>query len=294
MPVVPTISLRGGNKTVTLADSGDSSFFLTQGATGLGWGPLELTTSPLASGGSVLRHRRLVEAEIMLPVFLGARDFYQRRLDRRTLEEVCDGLVEVRVSHPDGWARSRRGYLKDGLEGNYGAGEDSSDGQILALTFTCPDPWWYGDEKVLVQKVEAGRKPFITSFDGAATIPFFPVVLASSTVDGAYQLDIQGDAPAWPVWEIDGPGEDLLIEDTKTGNRIFIEGDFGETVTVDTKQGDIFSSSFTHGELWDRVSLDSVLFPLQPGNNSIRITMVNARPNSEIRLRYREVFKAGH
>lgn len=292
---VPTISLHRGSTSVTLSNvDDDGSFLLTQGANGLGWGPHEIATAALAGGGSVVRHRRLAEAEVMLPILLGARDFYQRRMDRRTLEQLCDGEVEIRITHGDGWFRSRMGYLKDGLEGSYGSGEDSHDGQQIVLSFLCPDPWWYGSEKGFVQKVEAGRKPFITSFDGPATIPFFPVVLASSTVAGAYQLQIAGDAPAWPVWEIHGPGEDLLIESVDTGDRIFIEGEFGEVVTVDTRQGDIYSETYSQGELWDRVSLDSVLFPLKPGNNSVKVTMVNARPDSEVRLRYREVFRAGH
>src|SRR5699024_12806249 len=100
MPVVPTISLHGGNKTVTLADSGDSSFFLTQGATGLGWGPLELTTSPLASGGSVLRHRRLVEAEIMLAEILGAGKFYHTRFDPRTVDDLFVGILDDHLVDP--------------------------------------------------------------------------------------------------------------------------------------------------------------------------------------------------
>ncbi|PCE42491.1 hypothetical protein CO267_18575, partial [Acinetobacter baumannii] len=71
-------------------------------------------------------------------------------------------------------------------------------------------------------------------------------------------------------------------------------GEFGETVTVDAKLGDIYSDSFPRGELWNRASKDTDLFPLKPGLNKVKITMVNARPNSEIRLRYREVFRAGH
>lgn len=555
MLVKPTISLHGNDESVVLGNRDTGSFILSQGATGLGWGPHELTSVALAAGGSILRHRRLAEADVMLPIVLSADDFYQRRDDRRTLEQLCAGRVEIRVQHPDGWSRSRWGYLKDGLEGAYGAGEDSHNGQKLVLTFLCPDPWWYGQERVLTQKVDAARKPFITkaldlipdgavvhcedraptasdagvegdvwfegvhgredtvlatnyvlnpravaegagwralTFSGAyadetyqvrdgktvfratttngsgyiypepargytsdldtlvpvsegdrlsgsmmvassqgdslrlrfgfrsdsgghvawsgnspavdvpvdgelvkveienmpvpagasyalmhlsgisagegewvdltdavivkgSTVPdflagdmespsskdqphyrwtgephnslsekylpatdfkptaryrhngtewvdvglekrapFFPVILASSTVDGAYQLDIQGDAEAWPVWEIDGPGEDLLIENVETGERTFIEGEFGETVTIDARAGDIFSDTFTHGELWDRVSLDSVLFALAPGRNRIKITMVNARPNSEVRLRYRETWRAGH
>lgn len=279
---------------MSLANRDTGSFILMQGATGLGWGPHEFTTAPLASGGSVLRHRRLAEAEVMIPIMIADPDFYQRREDRRRLEQLCSGQVEVTVTHPDGWSRSRLGYLRDGLEGAYGGGEDSHNGQKIVLTMLCPDPLWYGEERVIVQKVDAARKPFLTAPGGVATIPFLPVYLADSTVDGAYELDIKGDAETWPVWEVTGPGEDLLIEQVSTGERIFIEGEFGETIIIDAKRGDIYSDTFTHGELWDRTSLDSVLFPLKPGVNRVKITMVNARPDSEIRLRYREVFRAGH
>lgn len=125
--------------------------------------------------------------------------------------------------------------------------------------------------------------------------PFFPVVLASSVIEGAYQLNIQGDANAWPIWEITGPGEDLLIENTETKERIFIQGEFGEKVTIDTRPtiADIYSETEDDGELWERVDDDYKLFPLKPGLNKIRITMVNARPNSLVILRYSETWLAG-
>ena len=65
-------------------------------------------------------------------------------------------------------------------------------------------------------------------------------------------------------------------------------------MTINAQTGDISSDTFTRGELWDRVSLDSELFALAPGRNRIKITMVNARPDSMVRLRYRETFRAGH
>lgn len=297
MLVKPLISLHGNDESVTLSNHDTGAFILSQGATGLGWGPHELTSVGIARGGSVLRHRRLAEAEMMLPIVLASDDFYQRRDDRRQLEQLCAERVEIRVQHPDGWSRSRWGYIKDGLDGAYGAGEDSHNGQKIVLTFQCPDPWWYGAERVLPQKVGTGRKPFITSKTepgSTARVPFFPVIVASSTVEGAYVLNIQGDAETWPIWEITGPGEDLLIEDVIHNHRIFIEGDFGETVTIDTRAGDIFSDTFTHGELWDRASLDTELFAFAPGRNRIKIVLVNAQPNSEVRLRYRETFRAGH
>lgn len=141
-----------------------------------------------------------------------------------------------------------------------------------------------------------GRSPSIADGRGAAhAYPFFPVLLSDSTVQGAYVLNIQGDAEAWPVWEVTGPGEDLLIQNDDTGERIFIEGQFGETVTITTRpqEQDVVSASVMDGSLWERVSEDSVFFPLQPGVNRIRMSMVNGKPESTVTLEYVEQWMAG-
>lgn len=141
-----------------------------------------------------------------------------------------------------------------------------------------------------------GRSPSIADARGAAhAVPFFPVLLSDSTVQGAYVLSIQGDAEAWPVWEVTGPGEDLLIQNDDTGEKIFIRGQFGETVTITTRpqEQDVVSASAMDGSLWERVSDDSVFFPLQPGINRIRMSMVNGKPESTVTLRYVEQWMAG-
>ena len=466
----PVISLHGNGEDVVLSNRA-ARFVLMRGATGLGWSPRDLTVADLASGGGVLRHVRATTPKVMIPLLLGG-GYGERREDRRRLERLCDGRVEIRVVHPDGQARSRFGWLESGLQGDYGAGEDAPDGQKLALTFVCPDPLWYGVVRDAVVRVAAARKAFLTGatplerrrnlhqnprgaygldgfragaavfgragvtlsessgvvstvsqagvvpttqvetpsklpegvymcsatvtpgpgvthvnmegsdwvrvrpespvrvsalitnpprgvfnvsfhtggqsdpvpegtyitisdvlieetdtlgefFDGdtpgtddasywwdgepgrsqsvedargaSHAYPFFPVLLSDSTVQGAHVLTIQGDAEAWPVWEVTGPGEDLLIQNDDTGERIFIEGKFEETVTITTQPQiqDISSEYELPGVLWSRVSEDSVLFPLQPGVNRVRVSMVGAKPESQVRMRYREAFKAG-
>jgi hypothetical protein len=125
---------------------------------------------------------------------------------------------------------------------------------------------------------------------------FFPVILAQSTVEGAFTFDINGDAPTWPTWIVDGPGEDLLIENKKTGDRIFVSGRFDEQVTITTRPQvqDITSPSHMDGSLWDRVSIDSVLFPLSPGENEVAITMVGASAKTQVQMTYQEAWKAGY
>lgn len=298
----PIVSLHGNGEHVTLSNL-SAEWVLMQGATGLGWGPQEITTAALPAGGSILRHRRTTEVEVVIPLLLGAVDPDARAVQRRTLERLCDGAVEVRVDSGDGDYRSRYGYYKDGLQGDYGSGEDSPDGQKLALTFLCPDPTWYGPVRETVRALDGVRKPFlarVTGQDGDGhdlySPPFFPVILSSSTVEGAFVFDIAGDAEAWPTWVVDGPGEDLLIENRTTGDRIFVAGSFDEQVTIVTRpqMQDVTSPSHMDGSLWDRVAVDSVLFPLAPGRNEVAITMVGASAKTQVQMTYQEAWKAGY
>ena len=174
-----------------------------------------------------------------------------------------------------------RGIYTGGLEGDFG---DDYRGtwQTLGLTFDCPDPWWLGPEHLRTLQVAPGTKPFLSQ-----TVPFFPVILAQSTVQGRFDVTVEGDGPAWPSWEVVGPGRDLLIE--SGSDRIFIEGEFpaDSPVLIDSQNGRIIP------DRWDYVSLDSSLFPLAPGNHQIKVSMVGADESTLVRLVYRERYLEG-
>lgn len=503
----PTISLHAPGVDVVLSNRA-GRFVLMQGATGLGVAPRDLTVADLPGGGGVLRHARSAVPRVTIPILLGG-DYGERAEDRRTLERLSEGDVEIRVTQPDGESRSRTGVYVDGLDGDYGAGEDSPDGQKLVLTFDCPDYRWFGpqreeswslspkrtawlsrmrDEPTLPRLVRtnhilnqsivgtAGRAVFsdaagypptsssaspemprygttswrleatgsggsrvggkldssasgtmrykaglwmrpgtgvrraqvyiesdqsgqwettatervespfglpqewahivveepqpqsgnrrirfefgaglgaisgaipvgsVSYVDGAVltdaqspvdywdgdsdvpgyaaswegaphasashlhtipasaedvlAVPFGTMRLSESTVQGAKQVEIAGDADAEAVLIIDGPGEDLEVVNETTSQRIFITGDIDETLTIDSRGGwqDIYSDSMRDGEWWARVNEDAPeeLITLAPGQNLIRVTMVNAHPQSNVRLLYRETYRAGH
>ena len=118
----PTISLHAPGADVVLSNRA-GRFVLMQGATGLGVAPRDLTVSDLPGGGGVLRHARSAVPRVTIPILLGG-DYEERAEDRRTLERLSEGDVEIRVTQPDGESRSRTGVYVDGLDGDYGAGED--------------------------------------------------------------------------------------------------------------------------------------------------------------------------
>ena len=141
----PTISLHAPGVDVVLSNRA-GRFVLMQGATGLGVAPRDLTVADLPGGGGVLRHARSAVPRVTIPILLGG-GYEERAEDRRTLERLSEGDVEIRVTQPDGESRSRTGVYVDGLDGDYGAGEDSPDGQKLVLTFDCPDHRWFGPQR---------------------------------------------------------------------------------------------------------------------------------------------------
>ena len=124
--------------------------------------------------------------------------------------------------------------------------------------------------------------------------PFLPIVLSSSTVQGESVINIGGDAPVYPTWVIDGPGTDLIIENDK-GQSIKVLTEFDEQVTITTNplRQDITSPSMPDGELWEHVPTNSVFFSLEPGTQTVKMSMVGAKPNSLVRCLYRENYWAG-
>ena len=133
-----------------------------------------------------------------------------------------------------------------------------------------------------------------TGQDDIQAVPFFPIMLSSSTIQGARQIDIQGDADAYPIWTVYGPGEDFEIINRTTGERFFLEGEITSPITIDTRTEQLSADGMSNMELWARVPRELSTFPLKPGRNDISFVIVNATEQSKVELRYAEQWRAGY
>ena len=141
---------------------------------------------------------------------------------------------------------------------------------------------------------ESASEELRPASDDVQAVPFFPIMLSSSTIQGARQIDIQGDADAYPIWTVHGPGEDFEIINRTTGERFFLEGEITSPITIDSRTEQLSSDGMSNMELWARVPRELSTFPLRPGRNDISFAIVNATEQSRVELRYAEQWRAGY
>ena len=287
----PIVSFSRNGERFELGTSGLDPILHMYGSTGLGIAPVEVSDSERLGGdGSIVRSVRFGKREVFIPLRMEAETTADLSVLRRRLARLITpvsgdpaaSLVDVTIQDPaTGIERTARGIYKDGLDGDFGSGYHGY-WQKLGLTFECHDPWWLGPEQTVELRVNPGSKPFLSD-----TVPFFPVVLAQSTVQGRFDVTVEGDGQVWPSWEVVGPGTDLAI--ARGNDRIEIRGDFpaGSPVLIDTATRRITP------DRWDDTTRASELFPLEPGRQTITVTLVGATTDTLVRLTYRERYLEG-
>ena len=282
----PIVSFARDGEVFELGRSGLDPVLHLHGSTGLGLAPVSIASSErLAGDGSIVRGVRYDSREVFIPLYMEAASTGELSAVRRDLTALLAphrGPVEVRIEDPaTGSVRMIQGYLREGLDGDFGDGFHGF-WQTLGLTFECPEPWWLGPERLVSLRVNPGSKPFLSE-----TVEFFPVMLAQSVVVGEFEVTIDGAGPVLPSWEVVGPGEDLRISNGT--DVIEIDGEFeaGTSTVIDAATGRITP------DRWADTSLRSRLFALEPGRQTLTVSLVGATPDTVVRLVYRERYLEG-
>ena len=137
---------------------------------------------------------------------------------------------------------------------------------------------------------ETKTDPLVGSYE----IPFFPIWIGGSVVQGELELKVEGDALAWPTWTIVGPGEDFTLSN-KDGDEIHVEGTVSAPIEIITFPQHDTIREIDGPTIWDRVPLEQgTFFPLPPGENTVNFTMVNSNGQSSVELEYMERWKGAY
>lgn len=267
-----------------------------------GAAPIDVITDDDAGGGVVVRDTRATARIITLPIRVdGPANSHRLRL--RLLAKLFKlaknkAAGVLRIAHPDGTVRQIRVVYFGGFDpeaGNLGGWQYST----LPVQFLCPDPYW----------VDVTPIPFEVDFVSGGDVDYqdpYPMESSSSALGDNTIFNV-GDVEAWPKYVITGPA--TLITATNTYLAPDPSGDpedppvtivrtwtidpnadgiahgdllADETVTISTRpmrvrgpDGSVWSAALGYPDGAD-------LWPLQPGVNTVTLSITGADDGSKI------------
>lgn len=274
----------------------DSDVYPTGGGAWLGTNPMLFGPPPVlydeqiyvASPGSIITPKVHRPRDIVIPVTI-------RVNDTDDVEDVLDTIIRgvdpmysstpVRITYtrPDATSRYIDCYQLSGASG-IRMFEKTSRVLKFALGFRAPDPYWTDSSggtvtvTVFTSRADDWDDAAI-EWDDAAIGWGFPAYRDCTA------FNISGDMRVYPVWEIDGPGDVIVVQDLATEKWFRVDGlATGETMTIDTRPAsrDI---SIDGAPAWDRLVAGSELWTFAPGASAqYRVWIDGNATASEVRM----------
>lgn len=273
-----------GNATPLLEANG---IIVHDGPLGRMLPPFELTAEAAAGlDGGVLRHVAIPPRDVSIPVTLvGADIFALRRVQRAWSARLNPraGDSRLRFVFADGSQRElTRCRYAGGFLGDEGRANASRWHSRHVLVVRAFDPFAYDTDDVVVTVAGGNQVEFF---------PLLPLNLSSGAIGTASDVVNDGDAPAYPVWTIQGPATGLTLESNDTGEQIVMPSlvlTGSQYLTIDTRprHKTLLRDDGTNLYRFADWSVSS-LFPLGQGANSVTATIGGSDASTLVTVRFR-------
>jgi len=263
-----------------------SSYVLNPGFMGFYIPAAEVRIENSAGDGGVFRHakRGVRTMDIPLTVIGSNRDDVQTKLRRLgKMTQNAFGPLTLRATYSDGTSLDLKTYYTGGAEGQWGENAGLTYAQ-WTLSLKAPQPYWQSsiEEQFSISTGSTGRGllPLLTKMK----------VSSSSTI-GVVTVVNAGDVKAFPIWQITGPVNELVISN---GKELFgFESVFsGEIITVNTENGRVTNAD---GEnLYARLDSAPKLFSLAPGTTGLSVLGKDTNLDFNVLLEYSPRYEVVH
>lgn len=222
--------------------------------------------------------------DFVLPLSISATSEANLRALLRDLMKRMNpkrGQGRIRVTSPIGDQREITCLYAAGLEGEEKEDVTGPQFQAFPLAFTAYDPYWYA--------VSSVSKTFTL---GTPTVffPVFPVFFSPSAIVASDTVVNDGDEPAQPVWTVTGPGEEIRLVNSTTGDYIYLQSNAlgpGEVLTIDTRDN-IKTLTLQDGtSVFNWLSVDSSMWALDAGSTTVLLQMTGTTAASGLTLSFK-------
>ncbi|MFD7738061.1 phage tail family protein [Kitasatospora sp. NPDC059800] len=243
------------------------------GMTGAGLPPVSVQWLEGAGDGSVYRGRRVLSRDIDLPLDIVGRD-------RAHLAELLSRLARV-LAEPctlalvdDDGSRWTTEVVRTG-GGDVTYGQGTTGGRDLQTVVTLrADPYFISSEAS--SQVIGGDTTTGSFLSGMVSLP-----VASSQAIGSITIANTGDAIAYPVWKIHGPGHAFQAvspdKETIAWNGTLAAG---EVLTVDARTGTVVDQ--TGANRYAELATSPRFWGIRPGLSTATAQLLGVTVSSKI------------
>lgn len=236
---------------------------------------------PLQAGASYGSHR-IMARDVDLPLFIMAASRSAFLAKYRQIVSALNtdkGEGRLRILLEDGVVRELRCRYVAGLAGNTGGANWSPGSAQVVLVLRALDPFFYPIDPVTHSFASTGVA--ITFF------PLFPLQLAAGQIFEVQVINNPGDFMAWPVWTITGPCTTVRLINQTSGYTLeaSLSLTAGEQVVIDTRPG-VKTVRQGTTNLFHLLSVTSVLWGLQRGNNSVQVQLDGSTVDSSATVEF--------
>jgi hypothetical protein len=228
--------------------------------------------------------------EVRVPILIQSDTEANLLIARRALRRSLNpsrGLGILRSTAPDGSVRDLSCRLVDGLRGDESDGARGPGWCMAGLIFHAADPYWYDKDDTLQTFAMSGSP--VLFFDP----PFFPLKMALSGIASDFTVDNTSDVECWPIWVITGPGSAMVLTNNTTDEALTLTMALsaGQVLTIDTRPGKKTVRREDGSNQFSAIDPTSSLWSLQPGNNTISLSLTGTTGASQLQLRYKQRYE---
>ncbi|MEX1655512.1 phage tail domain-containing protein [Streptomyces pseudovenezuelae] len=273
---MPKLLLVSGADQVDLneIDEKGVGFQAKSGVTGLGLPPVSVQWLEGAGDGATYRGTRVQTRDIDVPIEILANDRSDLQAKLSRLALVLAGGCSLVLVDDDGTSWSTQVYRVGGGEYSYGGDTIGKREFQTVITFRAGDPYFTSSvQQVRTVSGAVATSSFLTSLT--------TLTVAPSQAIGQINLSNSGDAAAYPVWEVRGPG-DHFVATSPTGETLKWNGTLtaSQKLIIDTRKGTVKDE--TGANRYDLLDTAPRFWTVQPGESTAVASLLNTTSASQI------------
>ncbi|GAA0967386.1 hypothetical protein [Actinocorallia libanotica] len=245
------------------------------GTTGLGLPPVSPRWLEGAGDGAKYRGTRALPRDIDIPLKIVGRNRADLMDSVSRLSRMLSHECTLRMVQSDASEWTTKVVRSGGGDYAYGANTISDTYLELTLSLRSGDPYWTSAkvDRYEILGVQVVANPFVSNF--------MQLPMTAAQAPGDITWENTGDAHAFPLWEVHGPGKNFQA--TSWGGEVLRwEGSLeaGKVLYLDTRTTRVWDS--TGVNRYDLLAAAPKFWTVPPGGSTAKAVLEEGSANSRI------------